>query len=168
MERPRYWDDVHTNLHALLSRVMHHMSCVMCHLSYVLCHVSCVIFHVSHVTCHMQLNLFNLVFIFFIIFSDNVVKLVSGGSVITRAYHVQSIQLCSSSFICQFEQPCCVCGGHVISVNLQGYFRGAKSRFKRYGGTHILFQIFHQIYEEKNICDTTSLGKALISITVLI
>ena len=56
------------------------MSCVMCHVTcHVTCHVSHVMCHVSRVTCH---NLF-----FF--FSDKVLKLIGGGSVINGAYPVQ-------------------------------------------------------------------------------
>ena len=55
------------------------MSCVMCH-------VSCVMCHVSHVTCpcHMS-HFFSSSF-----FSDKVVKLIGGGSVINGAYPVYS------------------------------------------------------------------------------
>ena len=58
-----------------VSRVMCHVSCVMCHVSCVTCHVSRVTYHVSR---------------FFIIFffSDKVVKLIGGGSVINGAYPV--------------------------------------------------------------------------------
>ena len=55
------------------------VSRVTCHVSHVMCHVSRVTCHVSHVTCNF--------FSFF--FSDKVVKLIGGGSVINGAYPVQ-------------------------------------------------------------------------------
>ena len=61
-------------------RVMCHVSCVMCHVSCVMCHVSRVTCHVSHITCQ------DFLFLFF--FSDKVVKLIGGGSVINGAYPV--------------------------------------------------------------------------------
>ena len=56
---------------------MCHVSCVMCHVSYVTCHV-------SHITCHMS----HVTIFFFLFFSDKVVKLIGGGSVINGAYPV--------------------------------------------------------------------------------
>ena len=50
------------------------VSHVMCHVSHVTCHVSCVTSHVS---------------LSFIIFLNNLMELVGGGSVINRAYTVQ-------------------------------------------------------------------------------
>ena len=50
---------------------------VICHVSHVTCHVSCVTCHMSHVT-----------FFFSSSFSDKVVKLIGGGSVINGAYPV--------------------------------------------------------------------------------
>ena len=51
---------------------------VTCHMSHVTCHVSHVTCHVSHVTCHMSL-------FYFLFFSDKVVELIGGGSVINGA-----------------------------------------------------------------------------------
>ena len=53
-----------------------------CHVSHVTCHVSCVMCHVSHVTCHMSHVKCNKSHFFF---SDKLVKLVGGGSVINGA-----------------------------------------------------------------------------------
>ena len=47
----------------------------MCHMSHVTCHMSHVTCHISHVTCHMS--------------QEEVVELVSGGSVINGAYPVK-------------------------------------------------------------------------------
>ena len=67
----------------LLSRELNfgeyfHLSrCVTCHVSHVTCQMSCVMCQVSHVPCNI-----------FCFFLDKRAELVSGGSVINRAYPV--------------------------------------------------------------------------------
>ena len=51
-----------------------------CRVSHVTCHVSRVTYRMSHVTCHMSRVTF-----FFLFFSDQLVKLIGGGSVINGA-----------------------------------------------------------------------------------
>ena len=81
------------------------MSCVICHISRVRCHVSHVTCHMSQVTCHY----------FYLFFSDKVVKLVGGGSVINGAYHVYlckmegvdwHIQLVLTNYVWGYSKMC--------------------------------------------------------------
>ena len=53
-----------------------HLSHFMCHISHVMCHMSHVTFHISLVACKC----------FFFFFADKLVKLVIGGSAISRVY----------------------------------------------------------------------------------
>ena len=62
---------------------VHLPKCVACHVSHVTCHVSCVTCHVSHVMCHMSHVTCKIFF-----YSDKVVRLIGGGSVINEAYPV--------------------------------------------------------------------------------
>ena len=58
----------------------YHMSRVICHMSHVIGHMSCVLCHMSHVMSNFVLNFCLKKFVY------KVLELISGGSVINRAY----------------------------------------------------------------------------------
>ena len=79
----KFWENVRPQQHVTYI-------CVTCHMLHV-------IFHVSHVTCHMS-QFFLLIF-FFLFFLDKVVKLIGGGSVINRAYHLPLVYTFLYTFV---------------------------------------------------------------------